>query len=592
MIMLKPDKDRLNYSDLLTPPAGYEVVFAAGTTYSLDLEALIGVPVALSLSEEMDQTFQEDPIYMLEGLRQTADHMAVFCEAGQIKVPKEGNSLFALMEDSVFEVALENERSFHPKLWLIKYQDKDRNVLHRLLVLSRNLTFDRSWDMALALEGEKQPKPTTKNQPLVDFLKFLVFQTPHHEKQQHLMDMIKELPYIHFQSGDKHVPDFQFHPLGIKGYDGEDIGLFESYHHLVIISPFLSEAIISELHENALSQATQVLITRRSELPKLTNELINAFDVYVLKDTIVEGEGAFSEESDAVDLSQLQDIHAKFYARSKHNQHLIYMGSANSSTNAFEGNVEFLLSMQYKKYGFKLHHLLEELFGDKEVDNPFEKIEHLPEEQEKEEDHKDQLQKAIKALCRTKSYAVVQKDNENYSIRLFFESLPEEVEFTIGSLLSKAVCEMKKETVIEQLSLLELGEFYRVTAETNGESIERIIKIPTRGIPSDREQAIYRKIIDNPVAFLQYVAFLLADDFLLAGLEQMEKKSMSAVDWSSQTGNYPILYENMLKAAARSPEKLEDIHHIIEMIDHDDIIPEQFFHLYETFSHATKGMKK
>ena len=151
---------------------------------------------------------------------------------------------------------------------------------------------------------------------------------------------------------------------------------------------------------------------------------------------------------------------------------------------------------------------------------------------------------------------------------------------------------MKKETVIDQLSLLELGEFYKVKAETNGESIERIIKIPTQGIPAEREQAIYRKIIDNPVAFLQYVAFLLADDFLLAALEQMEKKSMATVDWNSQTGNYPILYENMLKAAAGSPEKLEDIHHIIEMIDHDDIIPEQFFRLYETLSHATKGMKK
>ena len=490
----------------------------------------------------------------------------------------------------MFEVALENERSFHPKVWLIKYQDKDRNVLYRLLVLTRNLTFDRSWDMAIALEGEKQPKPTTKNQPLVDFFKFLVSQTPHHEKQQHLMDMIKELPYIHFQSGDKHVPDFEFHPLGLEGYDREDIGLFDSYHHLIIISPFLSEAIISELHENALSQATQVLITRRSELPKLTDELINAFDVYVLKDTIVEGEGAFSEESDAVDLSQLQDIHAKFYARSKHNQHRIYMGSVNSLMILFvEGNVEFLLSMQYKKYGFKLHHLLDELFGDKETDNPFEKIEHLPEEQEKEEDHKDQLQKAIKTLCRTNSHAAVHKDNENYDC---FESIPEDVEFTIGPLLSKAVCEMKKETVIDQLSLLELGEFYKVKAETNGESIQRIIKIPTQGIPAEREQAIYRKIIDNPVAFLQYVAFLLADDFLLAALEQMEKKSMATVDWNSQTGNYPILYENMPQGTARSPQKLEDIHHIIEMIDHDDIIPEQFFRLYETFSHATKGMKK
>ncbi|MDQ7864875.1 hypothetical protein RCO48_38550 [Peribacillus frigoritolerans] len=113
--MLKPAENRLNYSDLLMPPPGYDVEFAMGTTYSLDLEALVGVPLSLSLSEEMDHTFQDDPIYVLEGIRRSADKFAIFCEAGQIKVPQNGNNLFALMENSVFEVALENDRSFHPK---------------------------------------------------------------------------------------------------------------------------------------------------------------------------------------------------------------------------------------------------------------------------------------------------------------------------------------------------------------------------------------------------------------------------------------------------------------------------------------------
>lgn len=117
--MLKPDKNRLNYSDILKPPVDYEVEFAIGRTYSLDLEALIGVPLALSLAEEMSHTFQDNPIFMLEGLRRASDKFMIFCEAGQIKVPQKNNTIFALLENSVSEIALENDLSFIQKYGLL-----------------------------------------------------------------------------------------------------------------------------------------------------------------------------------------------------------------------------------------------------------------------------------------------------------------------------------------------------------------------------------------------------------------------------------------------------------------------------------------
>ncbi|WLD94464.1 phospholipase D family protein [Alkalihalobacillus sp. AL-G] len=590
--MLKPDKDRLNYSDLLKPPAGYQLAFAVGTTYSLDLEALIGVPLALSLSEEMDQTFMDDPIYMLEGLRRSADNIAIFCEAGQIKVPQNGNSLFALMEDSVFEVALENERSFHPKTWLIKYEDSQGNAIYRLLVLTRNLTFDRSWDIALALEGKMQQEPAGKNRPLVDFLRFLLTQATSEKKQKRIEEMMAELEHVHFESGDKHVAEFDFYPLGIKGYEVEDTGLFESYHQLILMSPFLSQSTIAELNGYSLTAPTKVLITRRAELHKLTEEIINDFDVYVLKDIIVEGEGAFSEEDEENEAAQLQDIHAKMYARSKYNEHQILIGSANSSHYAFNGNVEFLLRMQYKKYGFRITDLLVDLFGEEEEDNPFEKVESIPEEEETETEITDKLQKAIKQLCQVKSRAFVQKENDSYSVHLSFESIPDDIEFSIGPLLSKKIQDLQHEMIINDLSILELGEFYVVKAEQDGETVERIIKIETEGLPEERNQEIYRSIINNPYAFLQYIAFLLADDFLLSAFEQMEQKKFGSGAWDLYSISNPVLYENMLKAAARSSEKLQDIHKIIEIIDDDTIIPEEFYRLYDTFNQATKLVEK
>ena len=47
--------DRLSYSELLRPDAGYTLDFAVGMTYSLDLEALLGVPVSLGLLDEADE---------------------------------------------------------------------------------------------------------------------------------------------------------------------------------------------------------------------------------------------------------------------------------------------------------------------------------------------------------------------------------------------------------------------------------------------------------------------------------------------------------------------------------------------------------
>lgn len=589
--MLKSAKNRLNYSELLTPPSGYEVDFAIGTTYSLDLEALVGVPLALSLSEEMDQTLQEDPIYVLEGLRRSADKFAIFCEAGQIKIPQNQNSIFAMMEDSVFEVALENNQSFHPKVWLLKYQNKENEVLYRLLVLTRNLSFDRSWDIAIALEGKRNDIKTTKNQPLADFLQYLTNFTKVDEKKKQIKTIISELEFVQFDPAKKYIPDFDFYPLGITGYGKAETGIFEKYHQLIVISPFISRSTISELEELALTNAKKVLITRKTELHKLSEEMLLNMDVFTLKDSVIDGESAISGDATEEKLAQLQDIHAKLYARTKYNEHHIYIGSANCSNNAFNGNVEFLLKLKYKKRGFKITDLIKDMFGDDE-ETPFERIESIPDQENADSDLTDKLQKGIKQLCRTQSRAFVKEENADYSLQVTFDTIPEECDFTIGPLLSTKKLSLQEDTFFESISLLELGDFYKITAEKDGEVVQRVIKIKTDGIPADRDKEIFRSIIKDSNTFLKYVAFLLADDFLLSALENLEQEGLGSGKWDMDIGDYPALYENMLQTAARSPEKLEDVEDIINIIESDNIIPTEFQHLYQTFIHAAKKVTR
>ena len=84
--MLNPNNDRLDYGQILAPPAGYYLDFAVGTTYSLDLDALVGACLALGLSEETDSELMNNPVCLLEALRSTGDKVALFCEGGQIAI--------------------------------------------------------------------------------------------------------------------------------------------------------------------------------------------------------------------------------------------------------------------------------------------------------------------------------------------------------------------------------------------------------------------------------------------------------------------------------------------------------------------------
>ena len=178
--MLNPNNDRLDYGQLLTAPNKYKLDFAIGTTYSLDLDALVGASLALGLSEDTDSKIAQNPIALLEALRVTGDKIALFCEAGQIHLPNKVTSLYMLLEQMVYQVKTPKKKgiaaypSFHPKFWLIRYVNEQGEPLYRVVILSRNLTFDRSWDVTFCMDGKKSNKATKKNQPVNDFIEYLL----------------------------------------------------------------------------------------------------------------------------------------------------------------------------------------------------------------------------------------------------------------------------------------------------------------------------------------------------------------------------------------------------------------------------------
>lgn len=597
--MFKPTSDRLDYSSLLAPPDGHEVVAAVGTTYSLDLDALVGICIALGLAVSTDSQMMNNPVYLLEALRKTADKVVLFCEAGQIHVPTNRSSLYILLEKMVYEVQVHKQAkapiypSFHPKFWLIKYQDTAGNIKYRTVILSRNLTFDRSWDVSVCLDGAPGGENTQNSQPIRDFLNYLMgFLRESDEnskaKRKLINGMAREIMDVTFEADDKMFTEFEFIPVGVKNEQGErysmqDTSIFaDTFHEALIMSPFLSASVIEEFNKRNtnIENPECTLITRRASLEKLKSSQCEKFKIYTMKDEIVYGESALSYDSE--DLRK-QDIHAKLYLWRKYSNSELYLGSFNASYSAMHGNIEFMLRLRSKNRYLNSAILTRDLFnGDPDnKDNPFELTE-LPTNIEVTSDEGDILQDRIKALCRSKPRAAVKENNGKFDLEINFENLGDVTGLFISPLLSKKTVAIASTVTIEGLDLLQISEFYSVTATGEETSVSRVIKIVTDNLPANRESAVFTSVIKDQQGFIQYVAFLLGDDYLLA-LVEANYLDKSTFLCQGNSAPMPALYERMLKVAATTPERFAGIEYLLKMITAEGVIPDGFAELYDTF---------
>ncbi len=608
--MLNPNNDRLDYGQVLAPPDNYTLDFAIGTTYSLDLDALVGACIALGLSEETDSDLMKNPICLLEALRATGDKVALFCEGGQIHTPNNITSLYILLEKIVFQVSTAKRKgivkfpSFHPKFWLIRYVDENGTPLYRVVVLSRNLTFDRSWDVTFTMDGKVNGRKTLKNSPVVDFVSYLTSNLPSDEnaktKLKKIRTIIRELPYVHFELNSREFEDFEFLPTGVKSSDGgfhstndkPFAPLFEdSFHEILIMSPFLTNSVIKDFidRNKYINHTDYMLFTRAMSLGKLNPVDCADFRIFTMKDAVVDGESTISEE---MQQAQKQDIHAKVYMVRKYSDTYLYLGSLNASHNAIKGNVEFTIMLKAKNRYLNMKKLSESLFNGSEDNpsNPFQEVKLtdtvvVDEEQEKQ----NILDGYIKEINRMKPTARVICNADNYDISINFAKYESsEYTVTVSPLLSNKTELINENVLFKSLSLTQLSEFYKISVSDGTNSIQRVIIIPTEGMPEDREKAVVSSIVKDKECFYRYIAFLLGDSYVLSALETANGAEIVGRKNTHNTIQIPALYEKMLQTAATAPERFKEIEYLIKAVSADGVIPEQFEELYNVFKKAVK----
>lgn len=581
--MLEPGRRRL-FLDSLRSPDGFVLDRAVGTTFTLDLLALLAVPLAFTFRDAQDHNGQlaTDPLSVLEGARRCADRIVVFCHGGRTSVPRAGQSALAFIEQSVV-AAFPPRRSrstavFHPKVWVLRYTTRDDAesgpIRYRLICQSRNLTFDASWDTTLVLDGELargRVRGFSVNRPLSDFIRSLpaMASEPVLDRQEQSINVIAdELRRVRFDPPEGFELS-RFLPFGVRR---TNLAYPDREHRpLLVISPFLDGEFLRSM---AHPRPRSVLISRREALLTTPAHAIGAFDeVYAFRS----GLEPEAEDTDEL-LPPLAGLHAKIFVIDDGWKARVAVGSANSTEAALGNsprNVEFMVELVGRKSKCGIDALLAPP-AQGEAGTFRDLIEHFDpseagtiseDDTESRLDHL--LNAAAEAIARVKLTGTVNDTGgRRYSLRLEFAefpTLPAEIEgLTCWPATLATANQQPFEDGVEftDLSLDEVSAFLaiEIRAADDGRSMgKRFARaIGLSGLPEDRLPRLIANMLRDRERFLQLLWLLLSpdQDVSVAELGVLLSDSGNDAGWGAAL---PGLLERMLETLGSDPTKLDAV---------------------------------
>lgn len=650
--MLDP-QNRTLLRDALRPPPGYTLDRAIATTFSLDLMALLAVPVSFTFFglKDHDGPPAVDPLALLESLRRHANKITVFCQAGQIHVPRQVQLLLGYLEGSVHEVQAPRGGVFHPKLTVLRYVLADTEgehadeqpITYRLLCSSRNLTFDRSWDTLLVLDGElaqHRKNAFARNHPLSRFVASLPALAVHPLKEssaREVADFAEELQRVDFDIPEG-FEELEFCPLGIDGAARWPI--LESRRTLAM-APFVEDGFIRRFADRGVPLGVIARVESLDELSvQSLQSLFSAWYLNTAADpSLADGEPASDAEPaaanppeafDGVELSpslQLHGLHAKLFIGDDGWKAHVWTGSANATTAAFERNVEFMVHLAGKKSRCGIAEFLGQS-GD--VGDPGKKDASLhfanlivPYHRDQPLD-RDTTQQELERLLDEVRYAIagtpmiarvelLAPGETGPHFRVTVDrtkeapvSLPAGISVRCYPLTLRAGNALPVELPIrarivtfEPLSFMALTSFYAfeitVRIEQAEASAEFVVNLPLLGAPEDRTGRILLSLLRNREQLLRYLLMLLADDEDAARrlVETFTADHQNRRTDGAEGGWGLPLLEPLLVALDRRPTSLDQIHRLIEDLRQSpegrQLVSEQFISIWEPIWAARKG---
>ena len=617
--MLEPE-GRQPLLDALKPPPGFVLDRAVGTSYSLDLLALLTAPLAFALFDRASvdgETLDVDPIAVLEAVRRHADQIDIFCQAGQVAPMREHRPIVAYLERSVHGVVAPKPTSiFHPKVWLLRYRTGTGERSYRFLCLSRNLTFDRSWDTLLRLDGQVDAAGSgVDTGPISAFVRALpglAVNPLDDARVASLHALADELSEVRFSLPDG-FRSARFWPLGHDGVSRWPLD--GRIDRLLAISPFLTVPMLQRLSAKGRHH---VLVSRPESLDVVGGNALARFaEVLALSPNAVtdpESQPEAPSPDEAVAEStggELQGLHAKCYIADAGGLARVWTGSANATDAAFGGNVEFLVELTGPKRLFGVHATLDEHPGQASLRSILE--EYTPASAEPRElTVAEELDRELDAIRRWlgshRFVATVDPVGEDvYEVTLHGSAprvtgmpvVPSEV--SCRPITSKALVTFSRETDhlfarFDALSFEALTSFFVLTATARREGEERevqfVINAELVGAPEDRRQRILASLLKNREELLRFLLMLLSG---MGESGQLAEAALGGGKWAWAWSESSALFEPMVRALARDPTKIDEIDSIIQELaktpDGRSILPEAWEEVWEPIRAAREALR-
>ena len=612
--MLKPH-DRMLFLESLQPPDGYKLDFAVGSSYSLDLNAMLAAPVAFAFTDcqDVDGRPVLDPLVLLKSVREYASRIALFCQAGKVYVPPVYQSLLSELEGSIFPCVAPLGGSFHPKVWLIRYSDREEidPVVYRMLCLSRNLTFDRAWDTSLCLEGvlKDRERAFSINHPLGRFVESLTKAStvsPNREWKKRLKTLAKEIRRVKFEI-PKPFSELAFHPIGIDG-EATELPLPPNPSKGLVISPFLSTSLLSEICDNV--EDVQ-LVSRMEQLDRISFDTLSRFErTWILDEPEPDVEADEDDSEDQNDDRSLSGLHAKLYVMdSGWNSHLL-TGSANATFSAFNRNVEFMVELIGKKSKCGVGAILGEAGGAQskepnclqDILSPYQPDENQKEAKDSEEVRFERQVEQVAQLlanCRPMSKCLHLGD-EQYRV----DVLPSRtfkkrkqlkgIELSIrpvsvaNSFTQDLDASSEGWAVFDKLTCLALTEFYAVTATSadNGWARSFLLQAPIENPPESRREQVLKHLLSDKNRVLRFLLMLLNDSNARDFARLFTKKKGNDLGNGALGGLFDAtLFESLLQALEQEPTRIEQVGGIISDLKKSEsgreLLPEGIDEIWE-----------
>lgn len=598
--MLAPDT-RVMLTDALRPPDRFRVDAAVGTTFSLDLMALLLAPISFAFVEQGDGLAEADPAALLAALRQYSERTTVFCQAGGIAIPGEFRRVLTFAEGSVHEVvAPDPDRLFHPKVWALRFAS-DEGVRHRLVVLSRNLTFDRSWDTALVLD-EADEGPTVDGDRAADFIAALpdlcVRSMPAVRKEQ--VESIADTLRRARLGVPRPFESAELLPLGLGGRIRQPTP--RSADRVLVVSPFLDASAVATLTRVA---AERRIVSRADTFARLGGAALAGWTTSVLSRYAESGDREAEPETDGAQRDTVgagpgsgrgawvaDGLHAKVAIADVGPRAQVVTGSANMTSAGWGGNVEFSVRLEgpVGLCGVKavlgpgtdgLAALLEDVTVEPEAVgvDPCEETARMLEV----------LHRTLAAAGPTVVVGDVDGDVTSIGVQMPLPpQLPGDTRIWPITLRRDAHARPLAASVVwPEVSISAVTPFVAVetTAGTGRARVTRrcVLKAELIGDPPQRLQGALRDLLRDIEAVVRYLALLLADPQLGAGIAFSDGPLRRGLGEGAHpwTSHDVVLFEPLVRAAVRDSAAIGRIAEIVdELREVGGLLPDGFDELW------------